>query len=212
MPNRPGMLLPALYGGIIIGVISAVPGLSLLNCCCCAGIMLGGVAAVFFFNKELTPGVPPLTNADGVKLGLLAGVFGAVSSLILTQIVRLAFGGVDAEIMREVFDSTGLGAQMPPGTMEQIEESMRGGEGALEIVGSFIINPIFGLIGGLIGYAIFKPKALPPAAPPAARPLPVSRPPQAPPQAPPQSPPQPPMPQSPGLRPSGPRPPEEPPA
>jgi hypothetical protein len=174
------MLLPAIYGGVIIGVVSAVPGLNLLNCCCCAGIMLGGVAAVFFFSKDITPGMTPLESSDGVKLGLLAGVFGAIFSLILSGLMKLAFGGVEAEILREFLDSSGLASQMPPGTMEQIDEAMMEGMGFLEIVGSFIINPIFGLIGGLIGYAIFKPKAVPPAVPPAMPPVvPSMAPPQA---------------------------------
>jgi hypothetical protein len=183
MPSKPGILLPALYGGVIIGVVSAVPGLNLLNCCCCAGIMLGGVAAVFFFNKDLTPGMPPLESSDGVKLGLLAGVFGAIFSLILSGLMKLAFGGVDAEIVREFLDSSGLSSQMPPGTMDQIDEAMMKGMGVVEILGSFIINPIFGLIGGMIGYAIFKPKAVPPAMPPAVHPpapppAPLAEPPQ----------------------------------
>jgi hypothetical protein len=40
--------------------------------------------------------------------------------------------------------------------MEQ--SMMEGGLSPVSVVTSFIIDPLFGMIGGLIGYAIFKPK------------------------------------------------------
>ena len=66
MKEKPGMLMPALYGGIIMAVISTVPGLSLINCLCCAGVLLGGFMAVFFYKKELMPDMPPMTSSDGI--------------------------------------------------------------------------------------------------------------------------------------------------
>ncbi len=165
MPNRPGIVLPALYGGIIMGVISAVPGLSLLNCFCCAGIMLGGFLAVFFYKKDLTPGMPPLMSSDGLKLGALAGVFGAIVSVILSKLVTMMFGGADEKMLKDMIESMGLRDQLPPGTMEQIEEGLGAGMGFFQIVITFIIDPLFGLIGGLIGYSVFKGKPVVPGAP-----------------------------------------------
>lgn len=176
MPNRPGIVLPALYGGIIMGVISAVPGLSLLNCFCCAGIMLGGFLAVFFYKKDLTAGMPLLTSADGVKLGALAGVFGAIVSIVLSRLVTAVLGGVDEKMVKDLIDSMGLADQLPPGTMDQIEEGMGAGLGFFQIVLTFVIDPLFGLIGGLIGYSVFKEKQVLPTAPP---PPPPPVPPQA---------------------------------
>ncbi len=177
MPNRPGIVLPALYGGIIMGVISAVPGLSLLNCFCCAGIMLGGFLAVFFYKKDLTAGMPLLSSADGVKLGALAGVFGAIVSIVLSRLVTAVLGGVDEKMVKDLFDSMGLTDQLPPGTMEQIEEGMGAGMGFFQIVVTFVIDPLFGLIGGLIGYSVFKEKQVVPTVPPPPSPPPA--PPQA---------------------------------
>lgn len=166
MPDRPGIVLPALYGGIIMGVISAVPGLNLLNCFCCAGIMLGGFLAVFFYKKDLTAGMPSLTSADGLKLGALAGVFGAVVSIILSRLVTMMLGGVDEQMMKDLVESMGLADQLPPGTMEQIGEGLGAGMGFLQIVVTFVIDPLFGLIGGLIGSSVFKEKQMAPAGPP----------------------------------------------
>jgi hypothetical protein len=162
MPEKPSILMPALYGGLIMAVISAVPGLNLINCLCCAGVMLGGFLAVFFYQKDLTPQSPPLTNGDGLKLGALAGVFGAVVGTILGLVVVAAFGNVGADMVLDVL--RGFEDSMPPGTMEQIEQQMSesAAPGFLTIImnflGAIVIYPLFGLIGGLIGYSVYKPK------------------------------------------------------
>jgi hypothetical protein len=150
-----------------MAVISAVPGLSLLNCFCCAGIMLGGFMAVFFYKKDLTGTMPPLTSGDGVKLGLLAGVFGAVIGVILGKIIYAIAGGVDSEMVLGMLDSMGLKDKMPPEALAGLEQ---GGDptGILQIFVTFIISPLFGLLGGLIGYSVFKGKPLAPAPPPPA--------------------------------------------
>ncbi len=51
MPEKPSKLMPALYGGVIMGLISGIPFLNLVNCLCCAGVMLGGFMAVFFTRR-----------------------------------------------------------------------------------------------------------------------------------------------------------------
>ena len=158
MPDKPGKLMPALYGGVIMGVISGIPFLSLVNCFCCAGIMLGGFMAVFFYKKDLTESSPPLTNGDGLGLGALAGVVGAVVTMILTALFHLVFGMAMGGGMQKLQDM-GLGNQIPPETMKMIQGLMsdRGLVG-ITFVFHLIIDPLFGLIGGLIGYAVFKSK------------------------------------------------------
>ncbi len=42
MQNQPSKLMPAVWGGVLIGVISGVPGLRLINCMCCLGVVGGG--------------------------------------------------------------------------------------------------------------------------------------------------------------------------
>jgi len=159
MPEKPGKLIPALYGGIIMGVLSGVPGLSLVNCLCCAGIMLGGFMAVFFYKKELKESSPPLTNGDGLALGALSGVIGAVITTLLGALFShlLGFGmGMGMERLRNM----GLGDQVPPETMKMIEGLTSGGALlGLGFVFHLVLMPLFGLIGGLIGYSVFKPKA-----------------------------------------------------
>lgn len=163
--QQPSKLMPALYGGIIMGVISAVPVLNFVNCICCAGILFGGFMAVFFYKKDLPPAVP-LTNSDGLQLGALAGVFGAVIGSILTAGIFALMGNVTGEMMTSFLEQ--YADQMPPGTMDQIAEGMReGGISILNFIMSLVIDTIFGLLGGLIGYSVFKSKQLPTVQPPA---------------------------------------------
>ncbi len=170
MPEKPNKLLPALYGGIIMGVISGIPFLNLLNCCCCAGVLLGGALAVFFYKNDLKEGMPPLTSGDAIELGAIAGVIGAVIGSILTAGFLAAVGNVSGEAIMGVLQ--GFKDRMPPGTLEQMEEKIReGGFSIFQLVMSLVIDTVFGLLGGLIGYAIFKPKpqmlnTQPPAVPP----------------------------------------------
>ena len=169
MPDKPGKFLPALYGGIIMGVISGVPGLSIVNCLCCAGIMLGGFMAVFFYKKELKESHPPLTNGDALGLGALSGVFGAVVASLLGALFSHLFGfgmGMGMERLHNM----GLSDQIPPETLKMIESLTSGGAiFGLGLIVHLVLMPLFGLIGGLIGYSVFKPKGPvgPPPAPPA---------------------------------------------
>ncbi|MGA9118912.1 MAG: hypothetical protein WB699_06060 [Bacteroidota bacterium] len=175
MQPKPSVLMPALYGGIIIAVISAVPGLNLLNCLCCAGVMLGGAMAVFFYKKDLTEGHPPLTSGDALQLGALAGVFGAILASAISAAILAAFGDVSRHLIMSFMDQ--YRNDIPPEAFEQMERSMAMGGGiwAITLVTSLIVDTIFGLLGGLIGYAIWKPKPgampppsyMPPANPPA---------------------------------------------
>jgi hypothetical protein len=172
MPEKPNKLMPALYGGIIMGVISGVPFLNFVNCLCCAGIMFGGFMAVFFYKKDLPPDLTAdnklFMNSDAMALGALAGLFGAIIGNVLAGLLLVTIGNVTGKAMYNMvmglYDTIGLLDKMPPDAVEQMETSMmEGGLSATSIVISFIINPLFGLLGGLIGYAFLKPKAQPPA-------------------------------------------------
>ncbi len=170
MREKPSMLMPALYGGIIMAVISAVPGLNLINCLCCAGIMLGGFMAVFFYKKELMPDMPPLTSSDGLQLGALAGVFGGIIGLVLSYAIMAVVGNVGGEMILKFMES--FRDSMPAEAWDQMEEGILETQiSVFQAVISIVLNVIFGLVGGLIGYSILKPKqqmmnVQPPSQPP----------------------------------------------
>lgn len=168
MPEKPSKLLPALYGGIVMSVIGAIPFLNMVNCLCCAGVMLGGFMAVFFYKNELRDGSSPLISGDGLQLGALAGLFGAVIGTLLQFVVLKLVGNVGGEAILGMVENL-VGDKMPPESLEQMREGMRdGGISVMSFVFSLIIDPLFGLIGGLIGFQVFKSKTVvmpPPPAP-----------------------------------------------
>lgn len=157
MQEKPSMLMPALYGGIIMAVIGAVPGLNLINCLCCAGVMLGGFMAVYFYKKELTPEMPPLQSSDGLQLGALAGVFGGVIGAILSVLIIQVAGNVGGEFMLQFMER--FRDSMPPESWDEMERGIReGGVSFFQLFISLVVSVIFGLLGGLIGYQVLKPK------------------------------------------------------
>lgn len=153
--------MPALYGGIVMGLISGIPFVNLINCFCCAGIILGGFLAVFFYRKDLAPDMT-LTNSDSMQLGALSGVFGAVVSILLSVLLIYTIGNVTGEVMYDfvygLYDKMGVINQMTPDQLDQLE-SMKDAElKPLNLLLAFIVDPLFGLLGGLIGYTVYKPK------------------------------------------------------
>ena len=128
-------------------------------------------------DEDLPPALP-LESSDGIQLGALAGLFGAIVGLFLTGVVYLMIGNVAGQAMMDMmmnaYDSMGILEQMPPEAIDQMEMSAQESPlNAVSIIGSLIINPLFGLLGGLIGYQIHKPKGGMPPATPAATPPPA---------------------------------------
>jgi hypothetical protein len=160
MNPKPDKLIPALYGGIIMAVISTVPFLSLINCLCCAGLLLGGFSAVYFYKNNFTPDTPPFTSSDCMSVGALAGVISAVIGTILSLMFLSLFGNVMGEFIMKILRE--YSSQIPEQTLDQIEGALERKMSVLFIfIGFFqslILHTLFGLLGGLIGYSIFKPK------------------------------------------------------
>ncbi len=174
MNQKPDRFIPALYGGIIMALISSVPFLSLINCLCCAGILFGGFMAVFFYKNNFTPDTPPFTSGDCVAVGALAGVVSAVIGTILSFLFLAMFGNVMAEFIVNALRNSNL--QIPEEVYAQIEQAMNGAMTVFVVVTTFfktlVIDVVFGLLGGLIGYSIFKPKQQPGMPPPPMAPMP----------------------------------------
>ena len=170
MMEKPNKLRAALLGGLIIGVISGVPGLNLINCCCCAGILFGGVMSVYIYKKEFTPEMPPLESSDALIVGVIAGIAGALTATILSAVITLIIGPVETKMMRDIMErfiqQWEDNGTIPPGTVDNMRaEFERSVLEARSITGilrsmifALIIYPIFSLLGGLIGYGIFGKK------------------------------------------------------
>lgn len=167
MNQKPDKLIPALYGGVIMALISAIPFINFINCFCCAGVMLGGFLSVFFYKNNFTPDTPPFTSGDCMGIGALAGVFGAIMGTVLTLASLMLFGNIMGEFIFSIIRNMNL--ELPQEALDAMEESMSAGmtfiSMFIQLISNLVIDTIFGLLGGLIGYSVYKPKGvvIPPA-------------------------------------------------
>ncbi len=170
MLEKPNKIRIALICGGVIGIVSSIPGLSLINCCCCAGVWLGGVLAMYLYKQQFTEGMPPLESSDALMLGLMAGVVGAFVATIVNVLILVTFGPVEAELVRsivgKVLDRMAEQGSMPSDMVDtlkdQIEQSIKDAGRMSNIFGglfiTLIVYPIFTILGALLGYSIFRPK------------------------------------------------------
>jgi len=150
-------LQPAFWGGLFIGVLSALPFVSTLNMCCCVWVIAGGVVTSYLLQERSTL---PLTAGDGAIGGLAAGAIGAVIAAVLGHLVA-AMQGI-----------TGPGAldQLPTGELPPeviaVFEQLRDLPPAVWFIAPLLIYlvvfPVFGLLGGLLGVAMFRRTTPPP--------------------------------------------------
>ena len=155
-----GRLQPAFFGGLLIGVLSALPIVSAGNCCCCLWVVAGGVLAVYLRQQNSPFAV---TSAEGALVGLLAGLIGAVIGVIISIPIEAAMGPFQRELMERVINSR---PDFPPELRDTIERATAGRGGAaglaFRFLFSLITGTIFGLLGGLLGVAMFRKDAPPP--------------------------------------------------
>ncbi len=155
-----GRLQPAFYGGLLIGVLSALPVVSAGNCCCCLWVVAGGMLAVYLRQQNSPFAV---TSAEGALVGLLAGVIGAVIGVIISIPIEAMMGPFQRQLIQRIIESR---PDFPAETRDMIERASAGGRGvaavAFKLIFSLVVGAIFGMLGGLLGVAVFKRDAPPP--------------------------------------------------
>lgn len=139
-------LKPALLGGLIVGLLSAIP---LINYCCCIWSIGGGAVAAFLYIKSSPT---PVAMGEGAMVGGLAGVVGAVIYLIIGLPIAMFFGMAAME--EQLYRS---GVHLPISGMVLIIVS--------GIVGAIILAAL-STLGGVIGVAIFEKRKGTSAPPP----------------------------------------------
>ena len=74
-------LQPAFWGGLFIGVLSALPLVNAGNCCCCLWVICGGALAAYL-RQQSSP--LQIDAAEGALVGLMAGAIGGVIATVLS--------------------------------------------------------------------------------------------------------------------------------
>jgi hypothetical protein len=149
---------PALLGGVFIGVLSALPFIGAANLCCCLWVVAGGVLTAYL-QQQAQP--EPIEAGDAALGGLIAGLVGAVITIVIGQILLSVTGPLVQEQVRRALESN---PDVPPEVRDLITRLTSGGGIALLQAAIYLpVYAIFGLLGGLLGMAFFKKK--PPASP-----------------------------------------------
>jgi hypothetical protein len=180
-------LQPAIWGGLFIGVLSALPFVNLPNyCCCCLWVLVGGALAAYL-RQQNSP--YQIDAAEGAIVGLMAGAIGGVIYSILSIPLQMVVGPMLEQWTERMM------SQNPDVTPEMRDMFQRlstsSGARLLSVLVTLVVDSIFGMLGGLIGVAIFK-RNLPPPPPPGT--IDISPSPIVPPPPPPTAPPPPPPP------------------
>jgi len=161
----PSKTQPALLGGVVIGVLSALPVINLANCCC-AWILFGGALAAYLMQQSHPE---PITIGDGAIVGLLAGLVGAFVAAIVSIPISLAMGPFQAGMARDMLSNPDM-----PAEFRRLFEQF----GAAPVIGvgffiffflSLVVSTVFGMLGGLFGALMFRknpPPVMPPPIPP----------------------------------------------
>jgi uncharacterized membrane protein YeaQ/YmgE (transglycosylase-associated protein family) len=151
-------LQPALVGGLVMGVLSALPIISAGNLCCCLWVIAGGVVAAYVLQQNNRG---PITPGEGAMAGLLAGVIGAVVYLVVSIPVTLLVAPMQRAVVERLVESGGL----PPEFRDYMTSYVGGALGiALSFFTTLIAGVVFATLGGVLGAAIFR-KPSPPAPP-----------------------------------------------
>jgi hypothetical protein len=153
---------PAFLGGLFIGVLSALPIVSMGNCCC-LWIIGGGMLAAYLAQQSDRN---PITNAQGATLGLLAGVIGAVVWIAASLAMDVVMGPFQERLISRMLETS---ADMPPELRGWWEEVGQRASSPLRYAIGFVFHLVAGVIfstlGGVLGAVFFRrvPSPLPPA-------------------------------------------------
>jgi hypothetical protein len=158
-------LQPAFWGGLFIGVLSALPIIQVGNCCCCLWVVTGGVLAVYLRQQQSPYAIPA---SEGALIGLLSGMIGGVLTVLISIPMQAITGPMQQRMLDWVLSTN---PDLPGEFRDAIERaSGESGFGPLALAFSFLyyicVGLIFGMLGGLLGVAIFKKNAPPPPPPP----------------------------------------------
>ena len=159
------LVQPALYGGLVMGVLSALPLISAGNFCCCMWVISGGLVAAYVLQQRQAT---PITTGDGALVGLLAGLLGAFVALIVSIPLNFLVAPMERQIVLRVLENS---RNMPPDLREWMERYAYGdvrttfAMQVARMIGSLVLwlffGAIFSTLGGLLG-AVFFRKPQPP--------------------------------------------------
>jgi hypothetical protein len=147
--------MPALLGGLFIGVLSALPIVNFCNCCC-VWIAGGGALAAYLQQQNQAA---PLTVMDGVRAGVLAGAVGAFVWLLTTVALDVVLAPLQERLVEEILRNA---RDLPPEVRTWLESADRGAGHIFTFFVMLIFGSMAAGVGGAVGAKYFR-NDVPPA-------------------------------------------------
>lgn len=146
-------LRPALFGGLLAGVLSALPIIGAANICCCLWAVVGGLLAGYLYINNSPQ---PIRTGDGALVGLFAGAIGGLIYVVLGIPLSIIFSqGLNQALI-------GFMSQVDPAQADllrtQLENQSFGQVLMLTTLGALvgaIFLAAFCTVGGLIAVPLF---------------------------------------------------------
>jgi len=146
---------PAVIGGLVIGVLSALPLFAAANLCCCLWVVTGGVVASYLLQQDRAE---PIALSDGALVGLLAGLIGSGVYLVLSIPITMMVAPLQREVAEQMINS----GTLPPEFRDYLTDAIGGSAGiAIGFFFMLISGIIFATLGGLLGAAMFRKPTTP---------------------------------------------------
>lgn len=142
MKHKDHYLGPVLIGGVVAGILSAIPFVNYCNFIFCMWMLLGAGLAVYLVQQKVKVTIEP---GEGAAIGGLTGLVTGALFGVLYILMFLIFG-----------------AAMIPGAADGHVAEAGASVGMMALIfgggcfASLIIYGAFGALGGVIGASIFK--------------------------------------------------------
>ena len=146
---------PALVGGTVLGVLSALPIVAAGNICCCLWVVSGGAVAAYLLQQN---DPAPITTGDGALVGLFAGLIGAFIYLALSIPITILIAPMERAFMQGLLERLSENVGSMPA-------DLRGGMGSyigqgiglmIGFIFMLFLGSGFSTLGGLLGAALFR--------------------------------------------------------
>lgn len=147
------LIIPALAGGALAGILSGIP---FLHCLCCLWVLAGGVLASYLVSDQASRQSLPYRLGDGLLVGALSGTVAAVINLL----IKIPLTDYYLNWNKRFLESLArFMEEMPAGWENWAEVNYQGWNPFTFFLNLFLTSIIFaflGASGGLIGFSLFK--------------------------------------------------------
>lgn len=143
-------LKPAIIGGIVLGLLSAIPIVNWANYCCCLWAILGGLIAARVYIKASPT---PVGSGEGATVGVLAGVVGALIYIVIGIPLAIVAQTLVMGLLLRLVESAN------PSQVEMFREMQAGQSVLRTILVGFVVAVLtvgFSTVGGLLGIPLFE--------------------------------------------------------